>query len=162
MESSSRRHPEKMDGGTKQVFSNSFRASENSPTTYGDRTLEAGSQKRWKIPKIVGSTGEIHASQEPKNGLPDPPNQVPPSKDVPRIEGPCEARQGPKPKEKASPNSQCPFFILFQGRSPSPNLWVTQSEYASFLRADPFPFQMFTLLSLYETPGTKLGTPGIS
>lgn len=80
---------------------------------------------------------------------------------VPRIQRPCEARHGPKLKEKTHPSSQCPFLILFQGRSSSLNLWVTQAKCASFLRAGPLFSQVFTLFcSLYGAPRTKLDAPG--
>lgn len=81
-----------------------------------------------------------------------------------RLSIPCEARHGPKLNKKTHPCSQCPFLLLFQGRSSSLNFWVTEAKCASFLRAGPLSSQVFTsaalMLSLYGTPRTKLDAPG--
>lgn len=112
MEPSSPRGPEKMDRGTTQVFSHSLAAAGNSLAPGRERILEAGSQRRWKIP-TVGSRGDTDTSQEPEYGPSDPRDQILPGQTL-CSQRPCEARQGLGPQGKASSSSRWPFLVLSQ------------------------------------------------
>lgn len=52
--------------GTKDIFSNSPGASENSPAPYANRIWEAGSQRRWKLPKQWGLEGKLMRVRNPR------------------------------------------------------------------------------------------------
>lgn len=143
MEPSSPRGPEKMERGTTQVFSHGLATSGNSPAPGRERILEAGNQRRWKIPKQWGLDGTLIQVRSPSMALLIPQTRS----SLVRLSAPRgpvrpDKALGPKGKQAQPLDGHFSYYL----RSPSCRLWVLPSK-SPFLRVGPFYSQAFTLLS---------------